>query len=148
MPIVLAIAIALLIGAGLSTQAGVNASLRSALGHPFHAAVVNFAVGGATVLLLAIATGLRPPPAGHFARTSPWMYLGGVIGALYVSGVIALAPRLGAATLMALIVTGQLVAATVIDHYGWLGFTVHPAGGPRLVGVLLLIAGVVLVRRG
>ncbi len=147
-PIGLAIVIALLLGAGLSTQAGVNSSLRTALGHPLHATISNFVVGLVLVFATALAIGLRTPSAEHFQRSSPWMYLGGVLGAIFVLGSTALAPRLGAATLMGLIVTGQLVAATIIDHHGWLGFEAHPATGTRLVGGLLLIVGVVLIRRG
>lgn len=148
MPIGLAIVIALFLGAGLSTQAGVNSSLRTALGHPMHATIVNFLVGIVLVFAAAVAIGLRTPAPANFSRSSPWMYLGGVLGAIYVLGSTALAPRLGAATLMALIVTGQLIAATIIDHNGWLGFAGHPATPTRLVGALLLVGGVVLIRRG
>lgn len=148
MPIALAIVIALLLGAGLSTQAGVNSSLRTALGHPLHATIVNFLVGMVVVFAAALAIGLRTPSHENFGRSSPWMYLGGVLGAIYVLGSTALAPRLGAATLMALIVTGQLVAATIIDHNGWLGFSGHPITATRIAGGVLLVAGVVLIRRG
>ena len=143
-----AILIALLLGAGLASQVGINSSLRGALGHPLHATIVNFIVGIAALFAMAAAIGLRTPPGGAFARTSPWMYAGGLIGAVYVIGTVVLAPKLGAATLMVLIVTGQLVAALVIDHFGWLGFPIHPASWQRLLGVALLVAGVILVRRG
>jgi transporter family-2 protein len=139
---------ALVLGAGLSIQTGVNASLRSVLGHPLHATIVSFLVGTVALLGLALATGLRPPPIATLSRASIWMYLGGIIGAIYVGGTVVLAPRLGAATLMALIVTGQLVAAVVIDHFGWLGFPAHSISLARIIGGGLLIAGVVLVRRG
>ena len=76
------------------------------------------------------------------------MYLGGLLGAVYVLGATVLAPRLGAATLMALIVTGQLITATIIDHNGWLGFAGHPITPTRVIGAVLLVGGVILVRRG
>ena len=148
MPFSLALVIALLLGAGLAIQAGVNASLRTTLGHPLHATIVNFLVGLALVFATAAAIGLKTPPPGNFGRSSPWMYLGGVLGAAYVLGATVLAPRLGAATLMALIVTGQLITATIIDHNGWLGFAGHPITPTRVIGAVLLVGGVILVRRG
>jgi transporter family-2 protein len=117
------------------------------LGHPLHATLVNFLVGIAAVFGVALAVGLRTPPPEQWSRTSVWMYLGGVIGAVYVAGVVVLAPRLGAVTLTALVVTGQLGAALLLDHFGWLGFEAHPVSPTRVVGALLLVAGVVLIRR-
>jgi len=146
--LLLPIVLALLLGVGLSAQAGINASLRTVLGHPLHATAVSFLVGIAVVFGLALVAGLRTPTAEQWGRTTWWMYAGGVIGAIYVVGVVALAPRLGAATMMALVVTGQLAAALVLDHFGWLGFATHPISAPRILGGLLLVAGVVLVRRG
>ncbi len=139
---------ALLLGAAVAVQTGVNASLRSALGHPLQATVANFLVGTVAVVLVALALGLRVPDSEALRAAKPWMYLGGLLGAAFVVGTIVLAPRLGGTTLMALIVTGQLGAALVIDHYGWLGFPVSGASPGRMVGVALLIVGVVLVRRG
>jgi transporter family-2 protein len=145
--IALAIGLALLLGAGLSVQAGINTSLRVSLGHPLHAVIVSFVFGLGFIAIVALVTGARLPTVAAVARAPIWTYLGGVIGGLYVLGVIILAPRLGAATLMALIVTGQLVAALVIDQLGWVGFERRPLGIVRLVGVVLLILGAVLVRR-
>ncbi|MFO1073648.1 MAG: DMT family transporter [Geminicoccaceae bacterium] len=56
-------------------------------------------------------------------------------------------PQLGAATFIALLVTGQMLASTSFDHFGWLGLTQRPLDWPRLIGVAMLIGGVVLIRR-
>jgi transporter family-2 protein len=55
--------------------------------------------------------------------------------------------RLGAASLLSLVVAGQMLASSVIDHFGLLGIARHPATPSRVVGALLLVAGVVLMRR-
>jgi transporter family-2 protein len=57
------------------------------------------------------------------------------------------APRLGAATLVAALVAGQMVASLALDHFGWVGFTVHPIDPWRLLGAALIVGGVVLVQR-
>ena len=146
--LVFSIVLALVLGAGLSTQVGVNASLRSALGHPIYAAIVNFAVGLTVLVSLTVALRIGRPPALALARTSWWMFFGGAIGSMYVFGVIVLAPRLGAAVLMSLVVTGQLLAALLLDQFGALGFPQHSLTPARAVGAILLVLGVALVRRG
>ena len=54
--------------------------------------------------------------------------------------------RLGAATLIAAVVAGQMLASLLLDQYGWVGFKEHHASPGRLIGVLLVATGVVLVR--
>ncbi|MHB8644107.1 MAG: DMT family transporter, partial [Gaiellaceae bacterium] len=56
------------------------------------------------------------------------------------------APKLGAATLIAAVVAGQTVASVVVDQYGWVGFKVHHASPGRIAGIVLVGAGVALVR--
>ncbi len=56
-------------------------------------------------------------------------------------------PQLGAATFIALLVTGQMLASVAFDHFGWLGLVQRPMDVPRLIGVALLIGGVILIRR-
>jgi len=48
--------------------------------------------------------------------------------------------------MIALIVSGQMTASLVLDHFGWLGYQLHPINGLRILGVFLLIGGVVLIR--
>jgi transporter family-2 protein len=47
--------------------------------------------------------------------------------------------------LLALTVAGQMLASVIIDHFGLLGFPQHPVSTGRVVGILLLIAGIWLV---
>ena len=71
---------------------------------------------------------------------------GGLIGAFFVTVSIVAAPRLGAATMMALFVTGQMIAGLVMDHYAMMGYAHAPATPMRILGAVLLVAGVVLIR--
>jgi transporter family-2 protein len=56
-------------------------------------------------------------------------------------------PQLGAATFIALLITGQMLASVTSDHFGWMGLAQRSIDLPRLIGVALLIGGVVLIRR-
>jgi bacterial/archaeal transporter family-2 protein len=133
-------------GAVLPVQFGVNAQLAEWVNSPVRAAFVSFLVG-TLVLLVAAALVFRPIPSWSRLGDAPWwVWAGGALGAFYVVGSIVSAPKLGAATLVAVIVAGQALAALVIDHYGWVGFEAQPISAGRLLGMALLVAGVVLVR--
>jgi transporter family-2 protein len=45
------------------------------------------------------------------------------------------------------LLAGQLVASILIDHYGWLGFSVQKIDFQRLLGVVLLVGGFLLIRK-
>jgi transporter family-2 protein len=139
--------IALLAGALLPVQAGVNLQLRVLLGHPLAATLVSFVVG--TLGLAAVASALRVPlPLGAaWVRSEWWHWLGGLLGAVYILATIIVAPRLGAATLVAALVAGQMVASLALDQFGWVGFAEHPITPLRLAGAALIVGGVVLVQR-
>lgn len=66
---------------------------------------------------------------------------------IYLTATIILAPLLGAATMVGLIVAGQMLASITLDHFGLVGFLVHPLGLWRAVGAIFLIGGVALIQR-
>jgi transporter family-2 protein len=140
-----AIIVALVCGTLLSLQVGMNFQLKQATGHPLWAAIISFLVGLGALLMVTAA--LRPPaiPWGKMGNLPWWAWLGGTMGAVYVTAATVLAPRLGAATLTALVVTGQLAATILIDHFGLVGYAVHPVTILRVVGAVMLCAGAVLV---
>jgi transporter family-2 protein len=138
--------LAALVGAGLTIQIGMNSTVRLGLGSPIIATIVNFGVGLLALVVLALASGARVPP-GSAAAVPVWAWFGGLLGAAYVASTTVLGPRLGAASLLALTLAGQMLAALVVDHYGVIGFPQNPVTWPRLVGTLLLLIGVLLIMR-
>jgi transporter family-2 protein len=138
--------IAVLVGAGLTVQVGMNATVRLAIGSPMLAAIVNFVVGLAGLVVVALASGARWAP-GSAAAVPAWAWFGGLLGAAYVASTTVLGPRLGAATLLALTLGGQMAAALAVDHYGVIGFPQSPLTASRLLGAALLVAGVLLIMR-
>ena len=133
-------------GAALPVQFGINAQLSSWLHSPVRAAFVSF-LTGAIILAVAAALLFKPLPSGTRLGHAPWwVWVGGAFGAFYVVASIVAAPRLGAATVVAVIVAGQSIASVVVDHYGWVGFVPRHVSAGRLVGMALVGAGVALVR--
>ncbi len=138
---------ALTAGVVAPVQAGVNAQLRLWVGHPAWAALVNFTVGTLALLAYYLALRLPWPDTAVLGRAPWWSWVGGMLGAFYVLSAVVVAPRLGAAVLIALITAGQMIASLVLDHFGLLGFEPHPINVWRVVGALFLLVGVVLIRR-
>jgi bacterial/archaeal transporter family-2 protein len=140
-------AIALLVGAFITVQTGSNARLKEAFGQALPAVIVSSSLG--IVLLVVVTLGARTPwPSMSSVAGAPWWaWLGGALGAVYAVATVLLARELGAATLTALVVTGQLVCSVVLDHFGWVGFTEHAAGVGRIVGCALMMAGFFLIAR-
>jgi transporter family-2 protein len=133
-------------GAALPVQFGINAQLSSWLDSPVRAAFVSF-LTGAIILAVAAALMFKPMPSGSRLGHAPWwVWVGGAFGAFYVVASIVTAPRLGAATVVAVIVAGQSVASVVVDHFGWVGFEPRHVTPGRLVGMALVGTGVALVR--
>jgi bacterial/archaeal transporter family-2 protein len=139
--------VAFLVGVALPVQAGVNAQLRVGLGHPLLAATVSFAVGTVALALCVGAARTQLPSAAAVARLPWWYWTGGLLGAVYIFAAVVLAPRLGAANLIAAIVAGQLVTSLVLDQFGLVGYPQHSASLTRIAGAVLLLAGLVLIQR-
>ena len=60
---------------------------------------------------------------------------------------LVLIPRLGVAMTFALVTAGQMIFTLVIDHYGLLGVPVREISLMRIGGIVLITAGVVLIRK-
>jgi bacterial/archaeal transporter family-2 protein len=133
-------------GVVLPFQAGINAQLADWLHSPLRAAFVSF-LTGTIVLIVAAAFVFKPlPSSGRLGDAPWWVWLGGALGAFYVAASIVSAPKLGAATLVALVVAGQGLASLVVDQFGWVGFEAKHISIGRALGMTLVGAGVALVR--
>ena len=133
-------------GGMISLQAPTNAILARAGGSPVIAALISFAVGTLTLLLVWLATGPRPRTSA-FAGLPPYAWFGGAYGALYVAVAAYAAPKIGLASLITIGIAGQIATALLLDHFGALGLPREPLSLGRIAGAFLVIAGVVLVRR-
>ena len=136
-----------IVGVGLAVQAATNARMGAALGMPVASALLNFLVGS-VLLGLALASGIfgRARLAG-LAEAPWWAYIGGALGAAFVTMAVVAVPRVGAAVTFAAVIFGQLIGAMIIDTFGWLEVDPVPLNPWRLVGAGLLLAGVVLIQQ-
>lgn len=139
--------VALAAGAMMPTQAATNNRMAVTVGSPIFAAFLSFLVG--TILLLAVTlfSGLGSASYAAVTQAPPVAWLGGLLGACFVTAAVLLVPKLGVAMTFSLFVAGQLLMSLVIDHYGLLGVEVKEISLPRIAGIVLITAGVVLIRK-
>lgn len=139
-------ALALLAGAVLPFQAAGNAAVGRALGHWLWGAFTSLTISSLVVIAALLVLRVPAPDMGKALQGPWWLWVGGVLGALYVAGATALTPRLGAAGFLVLVVAGQIITAVVADHFGVMGLGGKPLNLARLAGVVLILCGVLLVQ--
>ena len=130
----------------MSFQPPANASLARHVGD-LGAAFVSIAISAVIIGTLLLAIGHPGRLAGGIGSIRPEHVLGGVGGAAIVTVALIAVRPLGAGALIALLVTAQLVVAVVIDRFGWLGLSRVPISAIRVLGLVLAIAGTILVTR-
>jgi bacterial/archaeal transporter family-2 protein len=134
-------------GALFPVQSAANAWLARGIGGPIAATLVSFVSGLVMLLLLnALVFKQFPSLADLRAQPLPLLWIGGTIGAIFLSANVFLAPRLGAAATLGFVIAGQLVSAMTIDRLGLFGFTMRELSLGRVGGVALVLVGAVLVR--
>lgn len=134
-------------GIALAIQSGVNSTLRSYLPHPVYAVAISFAIGTVVALVYAAAARAGTPDWSALRAAPWWVWTGGILGVVYVMGTVVVAPRLGAAALMGLLMGGLLITSLVLDHFGLVGLPVNKVNAMRVAGAALLVVGAVLIQR-
>jgi transporter family-2 protein len=142
----LAVLVGVAAGCLVGMQAPINARLGKTVGS-IQAATFSFLVG--TVVLVAIAAFVNGGlgELANVGRAPWWALVGGLLGAVYVTVALIAVRTLGASGLTAVVITGQLAISVVIDRFGLLGLAKQQIDVSRVVGLVLLVAGVVLVVR-
>jgi bacterial/archaeal transporter family-2 protein len=141
----LAVLVTAVAGGLIAAQAPINAGLGKATGS-LPAALVSFSIGTAALAAVVVLSG----KAGGLDSTFDvsWYYLlGGLLGAVYVLNALIAVSAIGAGGVAAATIFGQLVASVVIDRLGLFGLDEVPLTPERVVGVVLLLAGTVLIVR-
>jgi transporter family-2 protein len=140
------IIMAFLAGTFLPIQAGLNTRLGRSLESPVYASMISFIVGVFIVLIYALITkqhvewsGVKDAPA--------YSWLGGALGAFYVTVIILAFPKIGPALTFGLVVAGQMVISILLDHFNILVAQQHSINVWRIAGVLMIVIGVIIIRK-
>ncbi len=138
---------ALAAGAANPAQAGANAELRKSLQGALVPAVAVYLSGLCGVLIIQLILREGWPSADRLARTPWWAWLGGLLSIASTMAGITLAQRLGSGVFTGLSLTAAIISSVLLDNFGWIGFKVHPASWPRVLGCALMVCGLWLVSK-
>lgn len=140
--------LAMLAGLLLAIQVGVNATVAKTMESNFAAVLISFSVGTCALLVYAISSKQQVISSVTNLQSGPWwVWTGGLLGAGYMGLAILSAMEIGAAQLVAFVVTGQLITSLILDHFGLFGFQVNQINIYKILGVCCLILGVILIRK-
>ena len=132
-------------GIGIPVLAAMNAALGRHLGAPMLAGAILLAVGFLTALVVTLITG--PGAIVKLASAPRHLLLAGILVAFYVLSITAIAPKFGVGNAIFFVLIGQLLSAATIDHFGLFGAQPVVLSWPRLGGLLLMAAGVLLTQK-
>ena len=136
----------LLSGIGNAVEPGQNAALSKALGQPWLAAIIMLTMNSAIFLVIGLSRNeIAVPTSAQMSAVPWWAWLGGVTSSFIIASQIFVSEKIGAGRFVGVVVTAGIVTSIVLDHFALVGFERHAAGIGRVLGGLLMVAGVTLV---
>ena len=131
-------------GLGIPIMAALNGGLGTKLQSPALAATILFSVGLFVAVIYLLAT--EGIPSKVYLPGTPWyFYFGGFFVMFYVLSITWVAPRFGVSNAVSFVLLGQLIAMSVIDHFGFIGAQQYTLTAQRVGGLLLMAVGVFMV---
>eukprot|EP00047_Mylnosiga_fluctuans_P013056 m.29131 g.29131 ORF g.29131 m.29131 type:complete len:373 (-) comp4632_c0_seq1:65-1183(-) len=150
-PVLVAVGMALTLSTALSTRLAVY------FGTVIYVSFQSFVLGLTLLSLVVLYKRVRKRIAGTLKDEPPfcllpnaragrpwWLYTGGVLGACYVVGITYSAVYVGLALTFVSSISGNLIAAAVIDHIGFLGTPVRAITPVRSCALLVVLGGCIL----
>ena len=139
--------LAILAGMAISMQGVVNSKLAEVVGSPFTAAFISFTVGTIALFVYMLLTGVPLSNLASAKNAPPIAFIGGFLGAFFVSVLATIVPRIGVAMAISLAIGGQMLVTLLIDHFGFLGVPIKEISLTRVLGASLITVGVILIRK-
>lgn len=137
---------AIITGAAVPFQAGANAALGRSLSHPLWGTAISLCVSLLCIIPVMLAVRTPLPTIGAALQAPIWIWIGGVVGVIYVTGALMIAPKLGAATFIIAVIIGQIIASATIDAFGLMGFPRQTLSVSRLIGLIVVVAGICIMQ--
>lgn len=137
---------AIFAGAMIAFQGPINAMAGQRLGHVLGGATLSFLVGTVALSLVSLLAARDQIAWTELPNLPPLLFIGGLLGAIYVALSIWLMPKLGVGAVIALGIAGQMLASLALDHFGMLNLAVREITFGRASGAVLVVAGALMVR--
>ena len=131
-------------GAAIAIQAQINGGLGKKTG-ALEAAFISFSIGSLALFFIILFFGKGQ--LGAIFSVPKWQLIGGLLGAIYVSIMVLVVPKIGVAPTMAAVIGGQLIIGALIDHFGLFGGRTIPIDTKKILGIILLFTSVFLFQK-
>ena len=129
-----------LMGVIMSIYLPMNSSVARHLDSSLVAAVSFFVVALLTSVLIFILSG-EYSSIPKIRQVPMYLYLAGFISAFVIVGTTFLIPKIGARTFFILLLSGQILMAIFVSHFGILESPRDPVTLKKIIGATFVIAG-------
>jgi transporter family-2 protein len=134
------------LGVVLTVHLAMNGAVGAVIGNPRVGNALFWCIGAVTAILIGLS-GWQAGALGGIRNVNPLLLTAGAMGASLVFGIAWIIPQIGAQQMTVMLLTGQILSAMLLSHFGWLGSPVQPVNLMNIVGALLMIGGVFLATR-
>jgi transporter family-2 protein len=131
------------LGIILAVHLAMNGKVGSVLNNARVGNALFWSIGAVWALLIG-ASGWRGDALAPLKDVHPVLLTAGALGASLVFAIAWLIPQAGAGPVMITLLAGQILGGLLMSHFGWLGSPEDRITGTKLIGVVLMIAGVVI----
>ena len=139
-------AVTVFLGVILTVHLAMNGAVGAAIGNPRVGNAFFWCIGAIMAIVIG-ATGWQSGALSGLSKVNPLMLTAGAMGASLVFGIAWIIPQIGAQHMTVMLLTGQILSAMVLSHFGWLGSPVQPVSVTNMLGAALLIGGAFLATR-
>ena len=136
--------IMLIAGICVPILAVLNAGLGKELGSAPAACVILSLVALVTSAVILLATG--PQAILNTFSSSKHLFFGGVLFIVYILSITFIAPKFGLGNAIFFILLGQILSASIIDHFGLFGAISQSLSYQRITGIFIMVLGIWLTQ--
>ena len=138
---------AVLSGCLSAVVGAILASLGQVIGSAIQATTVLFAIATVIMIIFCCINGSVIKMRKAFTTDAPWwIWMGGILGAIIVYGNAWLIPLIGVSVFMMALLIGQLLLSLLMERNGWLGAPKKHISWTQFAGILIMLAGVFLIK--
>lgn len=133
-----------------ATQIAVNGYLGKVIGSPIKASAISFTVGIIFLAIICIVLHFKNGKSESFKNESAknpwWMWIGGILGGLYILANVYLSRIVGTGMTVIILLIGSTTGGILVDHFGMFESPKKPINAQKILGVLIMILGAAAIK--
>jgi len=133
-------------GAAITVQATMNAQLGVLLKSSMLGTSIAFLFSCVFTILAMMLWSKQYPQLTDMKAVPLYLWFsGGALSAFGVGMFYYLIPKMGVASMMSYALSGQIIVATIISHFGWFDLPLKPINLLKISGIIALIVSMLLI---